>query len=341
MIGTIFILVFAQSIEMLMAGGILCGIPWGVFQTLTTSYAAEICPMAIRGHLTSFVNICWASGLFIAACVVRGTISIENEWGWRLPYMLQWVWPVPLFLICLFAPESEFPKHKSRPRLTCRSMVVVPSWSTGRSQELDPTDRSQGLLYRTTLKRPSRTHRPHARVRMARDQERKSIQLFQGYQSTSTRNRLCGLVGPVLVWSTYDWLFNLLVCSPNSEVVFDLTLSLQNAGLSVSAAFSMNLGNYGMLIFGTLVVWGCRSFLTLYIPHSGGSKRLTGSHQSSRTTPNLLDRPGPHRYPTRNHRYPRLFTPKRQYFIRYRSFDDAHQSYFRNHPWPSLLYYRG
>lgn len=29
-----------------------------VFQTLTTAYAAEICPMAIRGHLTSFVNIC-------------------------------------------------------------------------------------------------------------------------------------------------------------------------------------------------------------------------------------------------------------------------------------------
>jgi len=29
MIATIFILVFAQSIEMLMAGGILCGIPWG------------------------------------------------------------------------------------------------------------------------------------------------------------------------------------------------------------------------------------------------------------------------------------------------------------------------
>ena len=147
MIGTIFILVFAQSIEMLMAGGILCGIPWGVFQTLTTAYAAEICPMAIRGHLTSFVNICWASGLFIAACVVRGTISIQNEWGWKLPYMLQWVWPVPLFLVCLFAPESESSWCESRTRLIYRSMVVMPSGSTSRSQELDSTYRSQGILY--------------------------------------------------------------------------------------------------------------------------------------------------------------------------------------------------
>jgi MFS family permease len=161
MIGTIFILVFAQSIEMLMAGGILCGIPWGVFQTLTTSYAAEICPMAIRGHLTSFVNICWASGLFIAACVVRGTISIENEWGWRLPYMLQWVWPVPLFLICLFAPESKPTMCKSRSKLTDRSMVVMPSRPTGRCQELDPTNRSQGILYRTTPECPSCFDRSH------------------------------------------------------------------------------------------------------------------------------------------------------------------------------------
>lgn len=29
MVGTIFVLVFAQNIEMLMAGGVLCGIPWG------------------------------------------------------------------------------------------------------------------------------------------------------------------------------------------------------------------------------------------------------------------------------------------------------------------------
>jgi SP family general alpha glucoside:H+ symporter-like MFS transporter len=84
-----------------------------VFQTLTTSYAAEICPMAIRGHLTSFVNICWASGLFISACVVRGSVQIESEWGWRLPYMLQWIWPVPLFIICLFAPESKSYRHRA------------------------------------------------------------------------------------------------------------------------------------------------------------------------------------------------------------------------------------
>ena len=58
MIGVIFILFFAQNISMLLAGEILCGIPWGAFQTLTTTYAADIGPPALRPYLTTFNNMC-------------------------------------------------------------------------------------------------------------------------------------------------------------------------------------------------------------------------------------------------------------------------------------------
>jgi hypothetical protein len=37
------------------------GIPWGIFQTLTTSYAAEVTPTHLRAYLTTYVNLCWAS----------------------------------------------------------------------------------------------------------------------------------------------------------------------------------------------------------------------------------------------------------------------------------------
>lgn len=40
MIGTVFLAVFAQNIAMLYAAEVLMGIPWGMFQTLTTAYAA-------------------------------------------------------------------------------------------------------------------------------------------------------------------------------------------------------------------------------------------------------------------------------------------------------------
>lgn len=52
----IFIVFFSQSLVQLLIGEILMGIPWGVFQTLTTTYAAEVCPTHLRAYLTTYVN---------------------------------------------------------------------------------------------------------------------------------------------------------------------------------------------------------------------------------------------------------------------------------------------
>lgn len=41
----------AQNVQQLLAAGILCGIPWGVFQTLCITYASEVCPVALRGYV--------------------------------------------------------------------------------------------------------------------------------------------------------------------------------------------------------------------------------------------------------------------------------------------------
>lgn len=58
MVVVVFIMFFAQNIVMLMVGEVLCGLPWGAFQTLTTTYAADIAPMALRPYLTTYVNMC-------------------------------------------------------------------------------------------------------------------------------------------------------------------------------------------------------------------------------------------------------------------------------------------
>lgn len=63
----IFIVFFASSLPMLLVGEILLGIPWGVFQTLTTTYASEVCPVILRPYLTTYVNLCWVFGQFIAS----------------------------------------------------------------------------------------------------------------------------------------------------------------------------------------------------------------------------------------------------------------------------------
>ena len=55
--GTIFIPFFSTSLQMFVAGGILQGIPWGIFQTLAVTYAAEICPTSLRAYMTSVCDV--------------------------------------------------------------------------------------------------------------------------------------------------------------------------------------------------------------------------------------------------------------------------------------------
>ena len=106
----IFILFFAQNIQTLLAGEILCGIPWGVFQTLTTTYAAEVCPVALRAYLTTYVNLCWVFGQLIASGVLVSFVARTDDMAWRIPYAIQWMWPVPIMIagmLCLVVLFSQ------------------------------------------------------------------------------------------------------------------------------------------------------------------------------------------------------------------------------------------
>ena len=62
-IALIFMQFFSTSIEMLLAAQLLFGFPLGAFLTMTSVYAAEICPMVLRPFLTSWVNLCWTIGM--------------------------------------------------------------------------------------------------------------------------------------------------------------------------------------------------------------------------------------------------------------------------------------
>ena len=108
MSGFIFISFFAPNVEVLEVGMVLCGIPWGIFAMMGPAYASEVCPLALRGYLTSFVNICWVIGQFIASGVLDGLVNNTTEWSFRVPFGVQWVWPVPLFAIAYFAPDSPW-----------------------------------------------------------------------------------------------------------------------------------------------------------------------------------------------------------------------------------------
>lgn len=77
-------------------------------QTLSTTYACEVVPTVLRPYLTAYVCMCWGGGILLSSGVVRAVASIQGELAWKLPFMLQWVWPVPLFIGTYFAPESPW-----------------------------------------------------------------------------------------------------------------------------------------------------------------------------------------------------------------------------------------
>lgn len=106
--GLVFIPFFAPTVGVLVAGEILCGIIWGQFSITGATYASEVCPLPLRAYLTSYINITWIIGQFIAACVLRGVTNMSGAWAYRIPFAIQWVWPIPLFIGVYFAPESPW-----------------------------------------------------------------------------------------------------------------------------------------------------------------------------------------------------------------------------------------
>ncbi|RSH93089.1 hypothetical protein EHS25_007442 [Saitozyma podzolica] len=104
----VFLFVFANSLGMLLAAEAIAACAWAIFNTLTAAYAAEICPIQLRGYSTSFISMCWGMGSFIASGVDRGALNIQGNWGWRMAYAVQWAWPVPLAIAAFFAPESPW-----------------------------------------------------------------------------------------------------------------------------------------------------------------------------------------------------------------------------------------
>ena len=73
------------------------------------SYIALVSHLHInKNHvLTSQVN---SFGQLLSAGVFQGISQsgLTGQWSYRIPFAVQWVWIVPLFLIITFAPESPW-----------------------------------------------------------------------------------------------------------------------------------------------------------------------------------------------------------------------------------------
>ncbi|KAK4626681.1 Maltose permease MAL31 [Fulvia fulva] len=106
--GFIFIQFFARSLKVLLAGELLGGLVLGTYAVIAPAYASEVCPVALRGVLTSYVNMCFVIGQLIANGVIAGTSQLDSRWAYSGPFAAQWVWPLIILVGLPFAPESPW-----------------------------------------------------------------------------------------------------------------------------------------------------------------------------------------------------------------------------------------
>lgn len=217
----------AQNVQTLLAAEILCGIPWGVFQTLTVTYASEVCPVPMRGYLTTYVNFCWGLGQEIGIGVIMAMLKRDDEWAYRIPYALQWMWPVPLAIGIFFAPESPWwLVRKGRSEEAKKSLLRL----TSRSHESDfDADETIAMMVHTTALEEKTTSGASY------------LDCFKGHDLRRTEI-VC------MVWAIQN-------LSGNSFSNYS-TYFLESAGLSDTSAYGFALGQYGMNMVGVFGAWG-------------------------------------------------------------------------------------
>jgi SP family general alpha glucoside:H+ symporter-like MFS transporter len=221
----VFLAFFAVNVEMLEAAEILCGIPWGVFQTLTTTYAAEVMPVALRAYLTTYVNLCWITGQLIGSGILRGFVNNSTQWSYRIPFALQWLWAIPILIGVYFAPESPWwlVRH-SRLEDAKRSLLRLTS-KTNVDFNVDET-----------VAMMRHTHE----LEKAMSQGDSYLDCFKGVELRRTEI------------ACMSWIIQLLCGSP--LFLFSAYFYVQT-GLPTDKAFDISIGQYALGFTATVSAW--------------------------------------------------------------------------------------
>lgn len=212
---------------------------------LTGRDASEVLPLSLRIYMTSYTNMsvirtkshigyesrgkvdaniyrCFIMGQLIAAGVLSSLSQRDDEWAYRIPFALQWAWPVVLFPILLFAPESP--------------------WHLVRHGKLEEAEKSLRRLVRQSANiDPKKTL---AYIIHTNDMELEIesgtsyFDCFKGVDLRRTEIACMAFAGQVFAGSLFAY---------NSTYFF------QQIGLGTKATYNMNVGGTGMALAATLM----------------------------------------------------------------------------------------
>ncbi|EED15216.1 sugar transporter, putative [Talaromyces stipitatus ATCC 10500] len=202
----IFICFFGTTVELQIAGQFLCG------------------PMAFRPYLTAYTNMRLAIGQFIIAGVLQSLLGRPDQWSYRIPYAIQWLWPAPLMVAAFFMPESP--------------------WWLVRHNRYEEAEHSGKRLM-------ARAEKPNARKVVAMMIHTNMIEkeitaghsywdCFRGTDLRRTEIACVIFAGQVLAGTSF---------------AFSGTYFFEQAGLNNDDAYKLGLGETAIAFVGTLISW--------------------------------------------------------------------------------------
>lgn len=168
MVGTtacVFIQFFARSLKALIVGELLGGLILGSYAVIAPAYASEVCPVALRGVLTSYVNLCFVGGQLLATGVTTGTQKLDSHWAYSAPFATQWFWPIIILGGLPWAPESPWwlartgkleGAEKSLQRLAREVVDVKPTLALIIETDRIEREMEAGSTYRALFKKVNR-----------------------------------------------------------------------------------------------------------------------------------------------------------------------------------------
>ena len=79
-------------------------------------------------------------GILLSAGALRAVDGLEGEMGWRLLFILQWIWPLPLGIGAYFAPESPWNAiRRNKPEIAKEALGRLRSDSPNKEAEVEAT----------------------------------------------------------------------------------------------------------------------------------------------------------------------------------------------------------
>ena len=181
--------------------------------------------MAFRPYLTAYTNMCFAMGQFISGGVLQSLSTRQDQWSYRIPYAIQWLWPAPLFIAAFLMPESP--------------------WWLVRHGRYEAAERNVKRLM-------ARAEEPNARNVVAMMIHTNNIEkeiseghsywdCFRGTDLRRTEISCVVFAGQVLAGSSF---------------AYSGTYFFEQAGLNSNNAYKLGLGGTAIAFIGTLISWG-------------------------------------------------------------------------------------